>query len=499
MNIPTANRIAHHSSFGLSCILNFLLFLGILHWVGTEPTPTPPGQIFKSIVNDEPPKEIFEPTPEFKVEDPVQTGLNTFTTTCMLPDQYTQTPDFPGPESATPPPVAKPLYVTTVSDIKLEGIYTDRGKGGREKAVAKYLPPSVATYSEPSVVKALDWLKAHQHENGSWTQTGSLNGGGSNAGYTGLALLTFLAHGETPASEKYGRTVANGIRFLVEHQDANGVFQPAGSHTAYGHAIATYAMAEAYLMTENPLLRAPLERGVTVIMKGQMSNGGFDYEYKRENRNDLSLGAWHVQALKAVSMTDVADEKLKQHLQWAMDGMLLGSKKTEGGGRGFTYTVTNEKVEAPRRIISSAGTLGLFLSGRGKSREARESIKFIDRFCESDQLPRWGNAELNPEHGGEIMFWYYTVQAFFQEDPEGRQFKKFVSAMVTELARNQEEDGRWIGFTDKGIHQGPVFNTTLGALSLMTCYRYNVGQGKEIKPVSIPANTQNKDDVVFEI
>ncbi|MDF3128858.1 hypothetical protein P0Y35_06600 [Kiritimatiellaeota bacterium B1221] len=499
MNILTANRIAHHSSFGVSCILNFLLFLGILHWVGSEPAPPLPEQIFKSFATEEP-ATPYEPPPEIIDEDPVTSDqMNTFIG-CTLPILNDPTPELPGPETPnTAAPVAQPLFVDSVGVVILEGVYTDRGEGGREKAVAKYLPPSVATYSEPSVVKALEWLKAHQHENGSWTQKGDLKGGGANAGYTGLALLTFLAHGETPSSQKYGGTVAKGIRFLVENQDAHGVFQPAGSHTAYGHAIATYAMAEAYLMTDNPLLRSPLERATRVIMKGQMSNGGFDYEYKRESRNDLSLGAWHVQALKAVSMTDVADEKVKQHLQWAMDGMLLGSKKTVSGGRGFTYTVTNEKVDAPRRIISSAGTLGLFLSGRGKSREARESVKFLDQFCESDQLPRWGNRALSPEHGGEIMFWYYTVQAFFQEDPEGHQFKKFVSAMVTELARNQEEDGSWLGYTDKGIHQGPVFNTTLGALSLMTCYRYNVGRGAGSLPASAPVNTKSSDEVMFEI
>jgi hypothetical protein len=31
---------------------------------------------------------------------------------------------------------------------------------------------------------------------------------------TGLAILTFLAHGETPSSEEFGETVTKGVQYL---------------------------------------------------------------------------------------------------------------------------------------------------------------------------------------------------------------------------------------------------------------------------------------------
>ena len=60
-----------------------------------------------------------------------------------------------------------------------------------------------------AVVKALDWFQTTQQKNGSW-------GGGYTVAYTGLALLAYLGHCETPLSEKYGDTVTNAIIFLVD-------------------------------------------------------------------------------------------------------------------------------------------------------------------------------------------------------------------------------------------------------------------------------------------
>lgn len=55
---------------------------------------------------------------------------------------------------------------------------------------------------EEAVVKSLRWLKKQQNKDGSW--------GGAPHNYkcamTGLALLSYLAHCETPLSEEFGKT-----------------------------------------------------------------------------------------------------------------------------------------------------------------------------------------------------------------------------------------------------------------------------------------------------
>ncbi|UQT43167.1 hypothetical protein M5E88_10450 [Akkermansia muciniphila] len=54
---------------------------------------------------------------------------------------------------------------------------------------------------EEAVVKSLRWLKKQQNKDGSW--------GGAPHNYkcamTGMALLSYLAHCETPLSEEFGK------------------------------------------------------------------------------------------------------------------------------------------------------------------------------------------------------------------------------------------------------------------------------------------------------
>ena len=63
---------------------------------------------------------------------------------------------------------------------------------------------------------------------------------------TGLALLTYLSHGETPASEEFGPTVEKAIKYLLKTQGKDGTW----TGNTYQHGIACYAMSEAFAMTK---------------------------------------------------------------------------------------------------------------------------------------------------------------------------------------------------------------------------------------------------------
>ena len=93
---------------------------------------------------------------------------------------------------------------------------------------------------EEAVVKSLKWLQKQQNKDGSW--------GGTPQNYkcamTGLALLSYLAHCETPLSEDFGETVLKGISFLVDQGVKNPVISlvPQRNEVSYDHAVATYAL-----------------------------------------------------------------------------------------------------------------------------------------------------------------------------------------------------------------------------------------------------------------
>ena len=103
-------------------------------------------------------------------------------------------------------------------------------------------PVKLTAKDEAAVVKGLDWLQKNQNKDGSW-------GSGHKSAMTGLALLAYLGHCETPLSEKYGDTVLRGMVYLTDLGMKNhGKLVPKGGekdkHWPYQHSIATYALAE---------------------------------------------------------------------------------------------------------------------------------------------------------------------------------------------------------------------------------------------------------------
>ncbi|MDA3872798.1 MAG: terpene cyclase/mutase family protein [Kiritimatiellae bacterium] len=500
MNVQKSIRLAHTSSVFISVIINGLLILALFTFITISDGMQEDTSTVK-VIDPSEQEDIVEVEPEIEPEevDPRELDdLLDFTLDTPMETDFVQETEVVETPTEADVSSLSDLMSDVSSPVVMTGLLQGRTSTARKAAAAKY-GRGLERFSEPAVMKALEWLRDHQHQNGSWTEEGETSGRGFNAGYTGLALLTFLAHGETPSSAEFGPTVAKAIRFLVENQGSDGLFKPAGAHGSYGHAMATYALAEAYTMTGNPLLREPLQRGVTVIIKGQQPDGGFDYDYKLSNRNDLSVVGWNLQALKAASIAGIDNAKVPEHLQRAMDGMLIGSREKDGA-RTFVYKVMNSKeLDGPNATVSAAGTLALHLSGRYKSREAKEAIHYLERFIESDTLPVWSEGD---DSSGDINFWYYTVQAFFHENPEGRNFRRYMPAMVKALAQNQAPDGHWLLPTEKGRNRGKVFNTTLAALGLMVYYRYLPStQAENIKqPSGQPAPVEeNPDEIGFEI
>jgi hypothetical protein len=443
--------------------------------------------------------EIIEPE---EVVDPEELDeLTDFTMEMELDTQFE--PDSQEVETPVETDVSSltELMSDVSSPVVMKGLMVGRTAKSRAAAVKRY-GSGLGKFTEPAVLKALDWLRDNQKSDGSWGKDGLT--GQSNVGYTGLAILTFLAHGETPSSADYGNAVGRGIRYIIENQNPDGTYRSSGSHQAYGHAMATYALAEAYTMTENPLLAEPVKRGVEIMIRGQMDNGGYDYNYKNENRNDLSVGAWQVQSMKAASISAAGNPRLEEYKQKAMDGMLAGSARRQDGKRFFSYSVSpGQRAQGAQRIVSAAGTLCLFLTGRGSNSEAKDAIDYLETFLESPFLPEWGEKVPGTSHGGLINMWYYAVQAFFQEDPDGRNFKRYMAAMVKALVQNQADDGHWLCYSESGMKQGKTYNTTLAALGLMVFYRYlPTTQAENIQravPQTPSAPQESEDEVSFEI
>src|SRR5690606_24438960 len=119
-------------------------------------------------------------------------------------------------------------------------------------------------------------------------------------GLTGLALLAFLADGNTLRAGDYHDQVRKGIAWLREQQDPRtGLFGTAPSNEfVYDHAIATLAMVEAYGLSDYRLLRGTAQRAIDYLESHRNPYMVWRYQ-PRDGDNDSSVTTWCVMAYRS--------------------------------------------------------------------------------------------------------------------------------------------------------------------------------------------------------
>lgn len=362
------------------------------------------------------------------------------------------------------------------SPMVLRGLYGSRTAAGRAAAVGRYGGGGTGGGgSVTAVLKALRWLKAHQNEDGSWT------GSDSKTAMAGLALLCYMAHGETPSSEEFGQTVEKAIRYLMYAQTPDGRFRDAGANYVYGHAIATYAMAESYTMTRIITLKEPVEKATQVIIDGQQPGGAWDYNYAKGVRKDISVSAWQIQALKAARLSGASNEKLEETILKATDG--VRSFALGNGYLAYNGPVGNA---APSPTLTAAGVLCLQLLGFASDRTVRDGIDALNTLDCS-----WEDKK-KPDNN--TYAWYYATQAFFQSG--GGPWERWNKRILPMLVQNQSEDGHWASGTTHSASD--VYDTTLCCLCLEVYYRY-LPTYERVEEVKREPKTKDERDIKIAV
>ncbi len=393
---------------------------------------------------------------EIKPEEMEEVDVQVDTTVVAPPSEYSAPSETPGVgvDGDMDTPMVAFAPVMTKSPLVMKSLYGNRTKGGRNTALASYGGSSV---TEAAVLKALRWLKEQQKPDGSWQAP--------PIAMTGLALLTYLSHGETPASEEFGPTVEKAIKYLLKTQGKDGTW----TGNTYQHGIACYAMSEAFAMTKIMAIREAMEKGIDVIIKGMGEKGGYDYTYGKSARWDVSCSGWQYQAMKAARMAGASNPDLDKGIKTAVDFLKEWSYSNQGEAGGWGYSGGYEKPGGGVTwTMTSAGALCMQLLGQAKSKQVRNGLKYLE-----NQTCKWPAKEGGPKGSGEagkatVYGWYYLTQAKFQEG--GSTWNNWNKQFSRELVQAQEEDGHWEGGDhDPGSH---VYTTTLCALMLQVYYRY---------------------------
>ena len=386
-------------------------------------------------------EEVTEEAPEMEVPDVV---------TETVSDSAIEDASDDAPESEDEMDMEDVLDVIPHNTpLKMSGLYGGRTPKGRAGALKKY---GATNAGQTSVLNALRWLAKVQRDNGSWED---------NPAHSGLALLCFLAHGETPLSEEFGLTVQKSMQWLSSSIQEGKPCATDGHQ--YGHAIATYAIAEAYGMTQIPFLQTSMEYGLDTIIKGQQPGGGFDYNYKKGPRWDLSYAGWNFQALKAGLVAGSANEDLPKAIE---KGIVFIKRSTYKNGK-FGYSSPGSG-----KNMTGVGTLCLQLLGEKRSDEVKGGLETIndERYKLWDDVAKdWENIA-NPLYG-----FYYDTQAVFHQ--QGADWNRWNKTFQKILVDGQHREGYWT--TKEVSHglggaslQGKILSTTLCLLQLEVFYRY---------------------------
>jgi hypothetical protein len=184
---------------------------------------------------------------------------------------------------------------------------------------------SLKTGSADDAVRAASaaaarWLVEHQSDDGRWDSDGfpaecdpakgpPCDGRGSmqrDARTTALAILVLLGEGGTHVDGQYADALRRGLGFLLRSQQPNGLVphveqtgpeQTTLTWTNGDHAIAAWALAEAWGASGSPRLRDAARAAITYLLEVRV--GGAWQDHNAQEGGDMITTGWAASALAA--------------------------------------------------------------------------------------------------------------------------------------------------------------------------------------------------------
>jgi len=392
--------------------------------------------------------------------------------------------------------------------------------------------------SEEAVELSLKWLASIQTPSGFWdasehgsgqvkTDEQGVNrdyaGIDSDTGITALVVLSFLGAGYTHEQGQYAVEVDHALHWLINQQGEDGNLCGSARHYArmYCHAMATYALAEAYGMqketllgpivppehltislntasdirsltaaavTGQPLLSGPfydsidavqahrtaqamrrvddlrlrqaLSRAVTFTLSQQDAVSG-GWRYRTGQEGDVSMFGWQMMSLKSAEIAGVTiDDRVRQRMRNFLESVKQGRY---GGLYGYRKNIQRGgRSTEPVTPVMTAEALFChqMLGYSPESDSSRESIGYLLR-----NMPRL--SDLN------YYYWYYGTLAMYQYG--GQPWERWNAIVRDTLISEQRKQGPLAGSWDPndpwGRYGGRLYSTALATLTLEVYYR----------------------------
>ena len=342
----------------------------------------------------------------------------------------------------------------------------------------------------PAARAALDWLAAHQDEDGRIDADGFMKhdpdddktdgaGGGHHGArvpcafdgaVTGLAMLGWMASGSTPLSGPYREAIQRGLPYCRQVVERGGV----GFDQIWNHAFCLQALAEAYWLGRDIELRPVLLGGVKDLLATQHPDGGWRYIPRAAPGVPSSAAAGTALGMcrrVGIPVPAEALEKLLAYFAARLDAQTGRSEYHDKAERlGYTPTRSN---------TAAALAATAFLRPAWKPKHLGKQLGAITKHP-----PTWKLSfkEVKTKDGRTVRAqigylypyaWYYTDLALHLHGNKGKPWRaKLCNVLVAAQRKDGAAQGSWDPkgtYSDSG---GRAFVTALGALMLLSPARY---------------------------
>ena len=355
----------------------------------------------------------------------------------------------------------------------------------RERLIREYGGNSA---SEEAVALALEWIVKHQLPDGGWSFDHRIGDGkfrespdhGSMANArnaaTALALLPLLGQGHTHLVGKYKKEVRRGIEYLLksgqpQRRGSISYYEPGGRF--YSHGLCSIVFAEAFAMSQDPLL-APYAQGCLWFLEQTQNPDIGGWKYDPFDQGDTSVVGWQVMAFKSGKLSGLQINKKTYQL---ID-KFLNYISTENR----TYYGYDRPVEARKRpenrnkSCTAVGILCRMYMGWDKDHPSIDkAIKFI-----SDTGPN-----------KDMYYNYYGTQVMKQYG--GDEWTKWNKVMRDSLVASQNKSGNTAGswffpkqYARASDSGGRLYCTAMACMTLEVYYRYLPLYSKEATEDEFP-------------
>lgn len=418
--------------------------------------------------------------------------------------------------------------------------YQLRNLNARRDAAAKF---GGTRESETAVERSLRWLASVQSADGRWDASdygaGQVTvdengvdrqnaGREADTGITALTVLCFLGAGYTHENGRYALQLDQALDWLIQQQGEDGRLCGNAEYFArmYCHAMATYALAEAYGMqketvlgpiTDPELLKAPGQaqemtaRWITASCLGQPlllvtapdqtlhDTTITQFVYGLRRVDDLRLrsalaravsftisqqnprtGGWRYRFLQEpeglqegdVSMfgwqmmslksAEIAGVRVPDRVKTRMNDFLNSAKQGNSGGL-YGYRTRVPGIDEPVTPTMTAEAL-FCQQMMGAPSDSPASREAVNYLMRNQ--PRLSDTN--------YYYWYYGTLAMYQHG--GRAWQDWNSivrdVLISEQVRTGEFAGSWAPNDPWGRYGGRLYSTTLATLTLEVYYRF---------------------------